>query len=184
MPASARPLILALDARGLGEHALNVAVLAAAVCRRLGIGSGAARTVTRAAFLHDVGKLALPPALVNRGGPLDEEETRALRRHPLLGERILRRAPGLEGLAALVRSSHERWDGNGYPDGLRRYGIPLGARIITVCDAWDAMRSHRPYRSALSPAEAIDELLAEAGRQFDGALVPVVLTAVVRDGLS
>ena len=132
MPASARPLILALQARGLGEHALNVAVLAAAVCRRLGIGSRAARAVTRAAFLHDVGKLALSPALIDRAGPLDEEETRALRRHPLLGERMLRRAAGLEGLAVLVRSSHERWDGNGYPDGLRRHGIPLGARVIAA----------------------------------------------------
>ena len=184
MPTSARPLIRAMQARGLSEHGLNVAVLAAAVCRRLGLGTAPARTVTRAAFFHDVGKLWIAPSLLDRRGSLDARASALLRRHPAFGERMLRRAAGLEGLAPLVRSSHERWDGTGYPDGLRGDRIPLGARIIAICDTWDAMRSDRPYRAALGFRDAVDVLLAEGGRQFDDSLVAVVLTTLSQDGLS
>ena len=183
MPSSARALIVAMEARGLGDHGLNVAVLAAVVCRRLGLSPGPARTVTRAAFLHDIGMLAIPPGLLDHPGKLAPEEVDKLRAHPLVGERLLLRTPGLEGLAPLVRHSHERWDGNGYPDGLKRHRIPLGASIIGACDAWDAMRSYRVYRPMRSRDEAVTEMLAEENRQFDKAIVAALVTAVVRDQL-
>ena len=132
---------LQLRLRDIGELAL-------AVGRELQMGSEGLDEVARAAELHDVGKIAVPDAILDKPGPLDPVEWGFMRRHPLIGERILLEAPALRPVARLVRSSHERWDGTGYPDGLRGDEIPLGARVVAVCDAFDAMTTERPYRAA------------------------------------
>jgi len=162
----------------LGQHVRRVAVLALKVGLQLGISRKAREDVVVAAHLHDIGKLAIPDCILDKTGPLDDEEWAAMREHTLLGERILAAAPGLRGGAALVRSSHERWDGGGYPDGLAAWSIPLGARIVTVCDAYDAMTSDRPYAVARAPESALAELRADAGTQFDPGVVEA-LAAVV-----
>jgi two-component system, cell cycle response regulator len=159
----------------LQEHQRGVGMLALAVGRRLGMVGEELDELARAAELHDVGKIAIPDAILNKAGPLDEDEWRFMRRHTILGERILTAAAALRPVARLVRSSHERFDGGGYPDGLRETEIPLGARVIFVCDAYDAMLSERAYSGAVTPVEAVAELYACAGTQFD----PVVVDALV-----
>jgi HD-GYP domain-containing protein (c-di-GMP phosphodiesterase class II) len=148
-----------------------VAELAGAVARDLGLDNEEVEDVVRAAELHDVGKMGVPEAIVEKPAALDEEEWAFMRRHTLIGERILSAAPALAGVARLVRSSHERFDGTGYPDGLAGEKIPLGSRIVAVCDAYDAMTSERPYRESLPAAQAIVELRRCAGTQFDPRVV-------------
>ncbi len=155
----------------LHEHLRHVGVLAADVARMLGLDSTAVDDVERAAELHDIGKAAVPDAILNKPGPLNEREWEFMRRHTFVGERILAAAPSLSGVASLVRSSHERWDGDGYPDRLKGEAIPLGARIISVCDAFDAMTSDRPYAKSVDAAKAVAELQRCAGTQFDPAVV-------------
>jgi two-component system cell cycle response regulator len=155
----------------LGEHMREVAAIAMRVASRLGLDEPSVDQIARAAELHDIGKIAVPDAILHKADPLDADEWRFMREYPIVGERILRSAPSLAPIAPLVRSSHERWDGLGYPDGLRHDQIPLGARIIAVCDAYHSMRSVRPYKSACSEGEALDELRACAGTQFDPAVV-------------
>ena len=155
----------------LHEHLHLVGGLAAAVGARLGMTAEQLDEVTRAAELHDIGKAAVPDAILKKEGPLDEDEWLFMRRHTIIGERILAEAPALVPVAKLVRSSHERWDGSGYPDGLTGDAIPLGARVIAVCDAFNAMTSDRPYSSALSDERALAELRRSAGTQFDPDVV-------------
>src|SRR3954447_15892794 len=114
---------------------MGVAVLAGAVARRLGLDRGQVEEVRIAAELHDVGKVAIPDAILEKPGPLDDHEWTFMRRHTIIGERIISAAPALQNVAALVRSSHERWDGAGYPDALAAQDIPLGSRIVAVADA-------------------------------------------------
>jgi HD-GYP domain-containing protein (c-di-GMP phosphodiesterase class II) len=128
-------------------------------------------TLRQAAELHDVGKLAIPEEILNKPGPLSEDEWEFVRRHTVIGERILNAAPALEVAATIVRSTHERWDGTGYPDQLAGEAIPVAARIIAVCDAFDAMTSSRPYAPARTPQEAIRELVRCSGTQFDPTVV-------------
>jgi two-component system cell cycle response regulator len=154
----------------------DIGELALAVGRELHMGPEGLDEVARAAELHDVGKIAVPDAILDKPGPLDPVEWSFMRRHPLIGERILLAAPALRPVARLVRSSHERWDGGGYPDGLRGDEIPLGARVVAVCDAFDAMTTERPYREPISEVEAIRELRQCAGTQFD----PMVVEAFCR----
>ena len=127
--------------------------------------------VRLASQLSGLGKLALPDSLLGKAGELTTEERAYVRDHPVIAERILLRARGLEAVAALVRSSREHFDGSGHPDGLAGEAIPLGARIVAVCDAFDAMLSHRPWRPAMGTDAALVELHAGAGSQFDGAVV-------------
>jgi diguanylate cyclase (GGDEF)-like protein len=159
----------------LQEHQRGVGALALAVGRRLGMGGEELDVLARAAELHDVGKIAIPDSILQKEGPLDEEEWRFMHRHTVLGERILTAAVALRPVARLVRCSHERFDGGGYPDGLRGSEIPLGARVIFVCDAFDAMTSQRSYSAAIGHAEALLELRSCAGTQFD----PVVVEAFI-----
>ena len=126
-----------------------------------------------AAELHDVGKVAIPDAILNKPAPLDPLEWEFIRRHTLIGERIIAAAPALGPVAALVRSSHERCDGTGYPDKLTQQQIPVGSRIVAVADAFDAMTAERPYNAAITPQHALTELRRCAGTQFD----PVVVDA-------
>ena len=158
----------------------GVARLAIPVGRRIGLSGEKLDELARAAALHDVGKVGLPDAILTKPGPLDPQEWSFVRQHSVLGERILSAAPALRPVAAVVRASHERWDGDGYPDGLTGEEIPLAARIITVCDAYGAMTSERCYRAAMSDAEAREELRREAGHQFDPAVVRAVLRELGR----
>ena len=153
--------------RYTGEHSESVVELAASVARGLGLDNAEIDKVRLAALLHDIGKVAIPDEILHKDGPLNEEEWEVMRQHPATGERILRSIPGLGGVARIVRHEHERFDGGGYPDGLSGNEIPIGSRIILACDAYHAMTSDRPYRKAMEHAEAIRELAASAGTQFD-----------------
>ena len=163
----------------IDEHVERVSTLAAAVAQTLGEPEYEVLRIRQAARLHDVGKAAIPAAILEKPEPLDDGEWEFMRRHPLIGERIALAAPALATTAALIRSSHERVDGHGYPDGLAGADIPLGSRIIAVCDAFDAMTSDRPYRHAMSVDAALDELNRSAGTQFDPAVVEAFCTAAV-----
>jgi hypothetical protein len=140
-------------------------------CLELGLSGQALDHVRQVAEPHDVGKVAVPSAILDKPGPLDPQEWTFIARHTIIGERILAAAPALRGVGRLVRASHERYDGGGYRDGLCGDDIPLGARIAAVCDAYDAMTTDRPYRAAMSQANALAELGRCAGSQFDPAVV-------------
>ena len=155
----------------LGDHVNGVAELAEAVAASLGLTENEVEQVRIAAALHDVGKMAIPDAILSKPGSLDDEEWAFVRRHTLIGETIMHAAPALRTAARLVRSSHERFDGTGYPDRLRGEDIPLGSRIIFVCDAFDAMLSARPYSPPLPVEHALSELRRNAGTQFDPLVV-------------
>jgi HD-GYP domain-containing protein (c-di-GMP phosphodiesterase class II) len=179
-----RSLVDALLEReaGLHAHAEDVSALAVEAGRMLGLRGGQLDDLERAAGLHDLGKLAVPDAILEKTGPLDEGEWEFIRQHTIVGERILRASPALRNVAAIVRSTHERWDGTGYPDGLAGEDIPLASRVIAVCAAYAALTAARPYRVALDPDKALEELEHAAGTQFDTNVVRVV-TALVRDAL-
>jgi HD-GYP domain-containing protein (c-di-GMP phosphodiesterase class II) len=164
--------------RELGDHIGGVAELAEATARLLGLPDSETRRVRLAAELHDIGKAAIPDSVLNKPGPLDKHEWEFIRTHTLIGERIVRAAPSLAPIAELVRSSHERIDGSGYPDRLAGEAIPLGARIVSICDAFDAIVSDRPYQPARSIDEALKELRRGAGRQFDAQIVTVFCTLI------
>jgi HD-GYP domain-containing protein (c-di-GMP phosphodiesterase class II) len=158
----------------------SVARLAAAVSERMGVAADERHQVQQAAELHDIGKVAIPDAILHKPGPLDKEEWAFVRRHSLIGERIIGAAPALAHAAKLVRSTHERFDGTGYPDALAGEQIPLGARIIAACDAYAAMTTTRPHAPKMTSAQALEELLRCAGSQFDPQVV-AVLARVVAD---
>jgi HD-GYP domain-containing protein (c-di-GMP phosphodiesterase class II) len=149
----------------------GVTTMTAGLAAQFALDAEALDETLRAAELHDIGKLAIPDAILNKPGPLDANEWAFMKQHPIIGQRILNAAAALTPVAALVRSSHERWDGAGYPDGLSGEAIPLGAPIIAVCDAYDAMTSERCYQNARSHQDALAELRNHAGTQFDPAVV-------------
>jgi diguanylate cyclase (GGDEF)-like protein len=161
----------------LRHHLTGVADLAEATAVRLELAHEEVERVRLAAELHDVGKVAVPDAILAKPDALDAQEWAFIRRHTLIGERIVGAAPALTRVAALVRSSHERWDGAGYPDRLAGEDIPLGARIVAVADAFDAMTSPRPYSTVRSPDEALAELRRCAGTQFDPGVVEAFAAA-------
>src|SRR6202035_1348424 len=140
------------------SHCIDVSELSTRVALRLGASPTELELVRQAALLHDLGKLAIPPEILGKAGPLEPHEWDIIRTHPDRGADILLRAPGLGVLAAAVRASHERWDGGGYPKGLAGTEIPFGARVVAACDAFDAMVTERPYSPALAPAAAVAEL--------------------------
>jgi two-component system, cell cycle response regulator len=152
-------------------HLRHVAEFAAETARDLGLDELEVSRVQAAAELHDIGKSAIPRSILDKPGELDAAEWRFMRQHTLIGERIAQAAPSLANVAELIRSTHERFDGKGYPDGLAGESIPLGARIIAVCDAYDAMTSERPYSPRLASDEALKELRRCAGDQFDPKVV-------------
>jgi two-component system cell cycle response regulator len=156
----------------------EVAALARDTARQLGLTPEEIDEVVRAAKLQDVGMMAIPDAILDKPGPLTEEEWHYIRQHTVIGERIVGAAAPLLPVARLVRSSHERWDGAGYPDGLAGEAIPRGARIVFACDSFDAMTSERPYRQALTTDQAVEELRRCSGTQFDAEVVDAVIAVV------
>ena len=160
---------------GTAEHSDDVLTLCEAIGCRLGFDEEALQQLMAGAQLHDVGKVAIPSAILNKPGALTNDEWAVIREHTVIGERILRSVPEMAEVATIVRHSHEHWDGSGYPDGLTGERIPLASRVILCADAFHAMRSDRPYRSGRPAADAIAELEACAGTQFD----PEVVAALV-----
>ena len=170
----------------LYHHLEGVAALALGVARQMRMEPESLDILIRAAEMHDIGKMAIPETILNKPGPLNAEEWAFMKRHTIFGERILSAAPALLPVAKLVRSSHERWDGQGYPDGLAGSDIPLGSRIIFACDAYDAITETRVYSAARSQAEALAELSRCAGTQFDPQVVEALcasITAAAKDPL-
>jgi response regulator RpfG family c-di-GMP phosphodiesterase len=165
----------------LHEHVDGVARMAELTARRMGLSNREVRHTRLAAELHDVGKAAIPDAILDKPGMLDVKEWDFIRRHTLIGERIVRAAPALAHVAELVRSCHERFDGSGYPDGMDGEQIPVGARVIAVCDAYDAMVSERVYRRPVTAAAATDELRRCAGTQFDPTVVEAFCVVLAHD---
>jgi len=161
-----------------GGHASAVGAIALAIATELRLSAADRRSVELGALLHDVGKLSIPDRVLMKPGPLNELEWEAMRRHATLGERLLARIVQQPEVLAAVRSHHERWDGNGYPDGKRGEEIPLPARIVAVADAFQAMIEPRPYRAPRTPASALGESASQSGRQFDPACVRALFAVV------
>jgi len=165
----------------LSTHISRVARLARATAERLGLPEHEVTRVGLAAQLHDIGKTAIPESILAKPSSLDDDEWAFMRRHTLIGERIIAAAPSLAHTASLVRSSHERFDGAGYPDGLGGADIPFGSRIISLCDAYDAMIAPRPYRYPMNIPDALNELRACAGSQFDPDVVDAFVTLALEE---
>jgi HD-GYP domain-containing protein (c-di-GMP phosphodiesterase class II) len=164
-----------------GEHSRDVVALTVAVVDELGLDEQARRDAEFVALLHDVGKLRVPNEIINKAGPLTDEEWELVRQHTIEGERLLHRVGGLLGqIGRIIRSCHERYDGSGYPDGLAGEEIPLIARIVYCCDAYNAMTSDRAYRAALPRSEAVAELRRGSGTQFDPDVVDALVAVVER----
>ncbi len=162
-----------------GEHCRGVVRLAIEVATALGLDAQRARNVEFGALLHDVGKIAVPKEIVNKPGKLDPDEWEIIKTHTIEGQRMLERVGGfMREVGEIVRSSHERWDGAGYPDGLRAEAIPLEARIVSACDAFNAMTTTRSYRKAMSLPDAVAELTRCAGTQFDPQVVDALVVVV------
>jgi two-component system, cell cycle response regulator len=169
-------------APGVTAHMERTAELADRVAWALQLPDHVHQLSVRAAWLHDVGKLKVPAWVLAKPGPLSTGEWALMREHPVLGERLLERTPGLLAVAPLVRSTHERWDGEGYPDGLAGMAIPLPSRVVAACDAFDAMTHPRGYSQPLSVNRAVWELHRNAGTQFDRYVVDA-LCDVLTDGI-
>ena len=167
--------------RYTGDHSEAVVRLTVRVAESLALNPDEVARVETAALLHDVGKVGIPDSILHKDGPLDDNEWVLMKEHPVIGERILRAIPGLGGVARIVRHEHERWDGDGYPDGISGDQIPIGSRIILTCDAYHAMTSDRPYRKAMSNEDALRELRKNAGTQFDPQVVEALLGCLYGD---
>jgi diguanylate cyclase (GGDEF)-like protein len=161
--------------RYTGDHSESVVEMSARVAEAMALGPDEIARIRMGALLHDIGKVGIPDGILHKTGPLDDAEWELMRQHPEIGERILRMIPGLGPIARIVRHEHERYDGGGYPDGISASEIPIGSRIILACDAYHAMTSDRPYRQAMTHADAIAELGKHSGSQFD----PEVVQALV-----
>jgi putative nucleotidyltransferase with HDIG domain len=161
-----------------GEHCIRVALFSRLLGERIvGNDVDALRTLEYGALLHDIGKIGVPDAILRKSGPLDDDEWQIMRAHPVYGCEMLSGIEFLQEALPIVRHHHERFDGDGYPDGLRGEAIPLGARIFAVADAFDAMTAERHYRAAMSLQDTVDELERHSGSQFD----PAVVSALARD---
>jgi HD-GYP domain-containing protein (c-di-GMP phosphodiesterase class II) len=166
-----------------GMHSRDVVGLSLSVARELHLDSKSTRSVEFAALLHDVGKIRIPKEIINKPARLDPDEQKLVRMHPVEGEEMLRRVGGtLATVGQIVRASHERYDGGGYPDGLRGQQIPVEARIIYACDAFNAMTTDRPYRRAMGTAEALAELRRCAGTQFDPSVIDTIERLISSSG--
>lgn len=184
---AALPFLLALDALDRKDpatlrHCQRVALYAGELARALGWSEARCRQLQRAGLLHDIGKLALPTAILNKAGPLTTEEFALVRTHPARGAALLAPMEDCRELLPWVRAHHERWDGSGYPDGLSGGAIPEQARILAIADSFDAMTSRRSYRRPLGLSSALEELRRGMGSQFDPELTEVFLTLAAQPG--
>ena len=171
--------VIEADDQYTGDHTKDVVELTVQVAEALGVDAETSRGAEFGALLHDVGKIHIPASIINKPGPLDDDEWVIMKTHTIEGQRMLERVGGmLARVGVVVRASHERWDGGGYPDGLAGEGIPLAARIVSVCDAYNAMTTDRSYRRALAVADAIAELERCAGTQFDPAVVAALVAVI------
>ena len=176
--AQTRDVLLCATAEhsaSLPGHMLEVGELSRNVARRLGLDAETVDLTLRTGELHDVGKIAIPASILNKPAPLTDNEWTFVRNHTLIGERVLNAAPALQPVAKLVRSTHERYDGAGYPDGLSGEQIPLPSRIVSACDAFHAMIAARPYAPGISESDARAELTRCAGGQFDPRVTDALL---------
>lgn len=184
LPISLEPekVVLALAAAAEAKdacaenHTRRVASMALHLGTRLGLQESDLVALYRGGLIHDIGKIAVPDAILRKPGPLNAGEERQMRAHPVIGETIVRQVPSAMDTLTIVRHHHERFDGGGYPDGLAGHKIPLLARIVSVCDAYDALASDRPYRVRRSSGEAIETLMRGAGQQWDRELVSLLLS--------
>jgi HD-GYP domain-containing protein (c-di-GMP phosphodiesterase class II) len=166
-----------------GDHTQGVVALALRVAAEMGLDDAQRQRVEFGALLHDVGKIAIPKSIINKPGPLDDDEWTIMRTHTVEGQRLLDRVGGLmQEIGIVVRASHERWDGGGYPDGIAGEQIPIEARVVSCCDAYNAMTTTRSYREAMSVEIALAECRACAGTQFDPAVVDALVAVVTRGG--
>ena len=171
--------LLEEDDEYTGHHTEDVVELSVRVAEELGVDEDLRRQTELGALLHDIGKIAIPDAIINKPGPLDDDEWAVMKTHTIEGQRMLDRVGGLLGsVGVVVRASHERFDGRGYPDGLAGEAIPLPARIVSACDAFNAMTTNRSYRKALPLATAVEEMRKNAGTQFDPAVVDALMAVV------
>jgi putative nucleotidyltransferase with HDIG domain len=165
-----------------GHHTEDVVALSVSVAEEMGVDEDALRATEMGALLHDIGKIAVPDEIINKPGPLDDEEWAIMKTHTVEGERMLQQVGGLlSSVGVVVRASHERWDGGGYPDGLAGEQIPLASRIVSACDAFNAMTTDRSYRKALPLEVAIGELRKHSGTQFAPDVVVALVAVVMRD---
>ena len=175
-------LLRMLDERhpGLSDHVGDVTDLATGCARALGLPPELVQDIHATAELHDIGKIAIPASILAKPGALSDHEWDRVRGHTVIGQWVLSALPSMRGVGKLVRSSHERWDGTGYPDRLAGDDIPIGARIVTVADAFCAMTEQRVYSPSRTPEDAIGELKRCAGTQFDPSLVDVFCDVVAQ----
>lgn len=180
--ATIEALSTALTARDgyTGEHSQETLWLVDGICDELRLPASASEYVADVALLHDIGKIGIPNEILHEPGRLSDEQWEIMKQHPVIGERIVVTVPGLEEVARAIRHEHERWDGGGYPDGLKAGEIPLASRIVLVCDAFHAMTSDRPYRKAMAIEDARLELSRNAGTQFDPTVVGALLHVLDR----
>jgi putative two-component system response regulator len=165
------------------HHCQRLAMLASRLALRAGLTIAETDAIAYGALLHDVGKIGVPEAVLTKPGPLDEDEWALMRRHPEIGERICAPLAAFSAFGPIIRHHHERWDGLGYPDGIRGESIPIGARIVCLVDSFDAMTHDRVYRTGRSVVDALGEIVREAERQFDPELVPLLVQEVTRGPL-
>ncbi len=177
--------VLEVDDEYTGFHSRSVVSLSVAVADAMGLSPKQRRNVEFGALLHDVGKIAVPKEIINKPGPLTDDEWLVIKTHTIEGQRMLDQVGGmLSEVGRIVRSSHEKWDGSGYPDGLVAEQIPVESAVVSCCDAFNAMTTDRSYRSAMSLDEAIEELEANAGTQFSPAVVEALLRVLRADPLA
>jgi HD-GYP domain-containing protein (c-di-GMP phosphodiesterase class II) len=177
-------LVSALEARDpyTEAHTGRIRDLASALAVAMRLPANLRRAIRLGALMHDVGKIGIADSILRKPGPLDDAEWEQMRMHPEIGVRMLQKIEFLDGALPIIRSHHERWDGDGYPDGRAGEDIPIAARIITVCDAFDAMTSDRPYRTAMSVEAACDEIQRCAGTQFDPTCAMLLVEMVKNMG--
>jgi HD-GYP domain-containing protein (c-di-GMP phosphodiesterase class II) len=179
--ANSEQLIFALAAAAeakdqfTARHPQRVANTSWRLGRRLGLQDSDLVALYRGGLVHDIGKIGVADSVLLKPGPLNGEEERQMREHPLIGEYIVKPLPSAADVLCIVRSHHERFDGGGYPDGLAGHNIPVLARIVSICDAYDALASDRPYRARRCSAEAIETLMRGAGQQWDRELVSLFI---------
>jgi len=177
---SVKALFQALDAKDhyTGNHSREVAKISFAFCNYMKLSDKIRRDVYLAGLFHDIGKIHVVDSVLNKQGPLDKEEFELIKKHPIISETILKPITEFKEILGIIRHHHEWYNGDGYPDGIKGEDIPIGARIITLVDSYNAMRTDRPYRAGMSKEAAVANIKKATGKQFDPKLAPVFIKFV------